>query len=60
MRNIIKEKNKLPLFFKYIEFSKSKTTFVNKSRSIFFIKCDRYQTDYLIRSKPYKHITRLL
>lgn len=56
----IKEKNKLPLTFKYIEFSKSKITVKSKSSLTFFVECEKYQTEYLFRSKPYKSISRLL
>lgn len=60
MKEIIKEKNKLPLTFKYIEFSKNKTQIKSKSNLIFFVECERYQTEYLVRARPYKSLTRLL
>ncbi len=60
MKKFIEEKNKLPLIFNYIEFKKSKIIIKNKSSLTFFLECEKYQTEYLVRSKPYKHITRLL
>lgn len=60
MKKIIKEENKLPLTFKHLEFSKSKISIKSKSSITFFIECEKYQTEYLFRSKPYKPITRLL
>ncbi|KQT25907.1 hypothetical protein ASG22_04200 [Chryseobacterium sp. Leaf405] len=60
MKKKIREKNKLPLTFKYVEFSKSKIIVKSKSNLTFFVECEKYQTEYLFRSKPYKSITRLL
>ncbi len=60
MKKIIKERNKLPLTFKYTEFSKSKVPIKSKSSLTFFVECEKYQTEYLFRSKPYKSITRLV
>lgn len=60
MKNIPKEKHKLPLTFKYIEFSKNKLSFKSKTKLTFFVECEDYQTEYLIRSRPCKPITRLL
>ncbi|KMQ68003.1 hypothetical protein ACM39_09025 [Chryseobacterium sp. FH2] len=60
MKKISKEKNILPLIFKYIEFSKNKLPIKDKSKLTFFVECEKYQTEFLVRSKPYKSITRLL
>lgn len=54
------EKNKLPLTFKYIEFSKNKAPIKKKSNLMFFLECNKYQTEFLVRERPYKPITRLL
>lgn len=60
MKKIIKEKNLLPLTFKYIEFSKKMVKVKSKSTLTFFVECEKFQTEYLIRARPYKSITRLL
>jgi hypothetical protein len=60
MKKTIKEKNKLPLTFKYIEFKKSQVIVKSKSNLTFFVECEKFQTEYLVRSRPYKSITRLL
>ena len=61
MKKLIREKNKLPLTFKYIEvFSKKGSK--NKSRKsiLYFLECSNYQTDCHVRAKPIKPLTRLL
>lgn len=60
MKKLIKEKNILPLTFEYIEFTKNKIPTKSKSALRFYVTCEKYQTNYLVREKPYKSITRLL
>lgn len=60
MKKIIKEKNTLPLTFKHIEFTKSQAIIKSRSSLTFFVECEKYQTEYLFRSRPYKSISRLL
>jgi hypothetical protein len=55
----IEEQNRLPLTFKYIEFIDRKKSLFEKSK-IFFIKCERYQTDFYIKDRPVKPLVRLL
>ncbi|UIR55010.1 hypothetical protein LZQ00_12040 [Sphingobacterium sp. SRCM116780] len=55
---IIKEKNKLPLTFEYMELYGGKSS--NNSSSSHYLKCSTYQTDYLLRTKPFKRLTRLI
>ena len=51
--------NKLPLNFKYIKkFGSKKSKDLNKK--IFYITCDKYQTDFLTRVTPFKAFTRML
>lgn len=54
------EKNKLPLTFKFIEKLGSKKSNDKESISTNYIKCETYQTDYLMRERPIKALTRLL
>ncbi|AZA79209.1 hypothetical protein EG347_17695 [Chryseobacterium sp. G0186] len=61
MKKLFKdEKNNLPLTFKFIEKFGSKKSNEKSSISINYIKCEIYQTDYLMRERPIKALTRLL
>lgn len=55
-----KEENKLPLTFKYIELFESKNTEKPGSDTTYYLECKNYQTDFSLREKPYKPLTRLL
>lgn len=59
---IIKEENKLPLTFEYMELydGKSSNNLDSGSGSSLYLKCSTYQTDYLLRTKPFKRLTRLI
>ncbi|NML70978.1 hypothetical protein HHL23_14405 [Chryseobacterium sp. RP-3-3] len=60
MKNTINEKNKLPLTFKYLEFIKRKKA-ARKSFSItYYVRSERYQTDFLTTEEPYKPLVRLI
>lgn len=54
------EKNKLPLTFKYLEINKTKNIGKLSSNIAFHMECVRFQTDYYVRTKPYKNFTRLV
>ncbi|MGI9582687.1 hypothetical protein ACR1PO_15945 [Chryseobacterium sp. RRHN12] len=59
MKIKIKEKNKLPLTFRYIE------TFNDQKRKkpndvVYVLTCEKYQTNFYVREKPVKSLTRLL
>ncbi|AZB01630.1 hypothetical protein EG359_19360 [Chryseobacterium joostei] len=59
MKIKVKEKNKLPLTFKHIEvFEDQKLK--QKNDIIYFVTCEKYQTDFYIREKPVKSLNRLL
>jgi len=61
MKDIFKEKNKLPLTFKYIETFNKKSSKKNETEEIiYFIRCEKYQTDYYVREKPSKPLVRML
>lgn len=60
MKKIIDENKKLPLIFNYVATIKKQQTTKNVSSLRTYIECQKLQTDYLIRSKSYKSITRLL
>ncbi len=60
MKKKIKESNKLPLTFKYLEFSKSKLSSKSKVEFTYFVECEDFQTEYLVRAKPLKAIARML
>lgn len=57
MKNTFKEKNKLPLTFTYGEVVKKTKKDSNK---IYFIACNKYQTDFITKDSPHKPLTRLL
>lgn len=61
MKNTYNEKQKLPLTFEYMEVFRKK----NKRRkyvqnAIYFIECNKYQTNYYLREKPVKALVRML
>lgn len=61
MKNKIlsEESNKLPLNFKYLKkFGSKKSKELNKK--IFYVRCDKYQTDFMTRVTPFKAFTRML
>ncbi len=59
MKIKIKEKNKLPLTFQYIEtFNDQKLKKLNDV--IYVLDCEKYQTNFYIREKPMKSLNRLL
>jgi hypothetical protein len=59
MKIKIKEKNKLPLTFRYIEtFNDQKLKKANDI--IYVLDCEKYQTNFYIREKPMKSLNRLL
>ncbi len=55
----IKEKNKLPLTFRYIKLIDRDKAFHENGR-LLFIKCEIYQTDFYIRAGPVKPLIRML
>lgn len=54
------ENNKLPLTFKYIEKFKIKTDKNRDKYKVYYLKCEKYQTDFLMQTKPYKNLVRML
>lgn len=59
MKYQIKQKHKLPLTFKFVEEYKAKNSTENTDE-VSYVKCDKYQTDFLMQEKPYKALVRLL
>ncbi|MFD2286174.1 hypothetical protein GJU39_19970 [Pedobacter petrophilus] len=57
---IIKEENKLPLTFEYMEFFGSKRSDNLDSGSSPYLKCKKYQTEFHNRQVLYKAMTRML
>lgn len=53
-----KEKQKLPLTFKYIDVIKNKSR--EKKHPNITVSCEKYQTDFYVKLKPYKCLTRLI
>ena len=53
-----KEKNKLPLTFKYIDVVKNKSREIKHFSTT--ITCEKYQTNNHVKLKPYKFLTRLI
>ena len=61
MKNRFNEKHTLPLTFKFIEPLNKRNTKQNiREQIIYFVKCDKYQTDFFVREKPFKPLTRML
>lgn len=60
MKRQFKEKNKLPLTLKYIESFRVNNPEVEDQYKIDYLDCKKYQTDFLMRTKPLKPLTRLL
>jgi len=62
MKNNINETKLLPLTFKYIEIFKNKASSKNNKNEsvIYFIECQKYQTNFYIRERPIKSLNRLL
>ncbi|WP_431345672.1 hypothetical protein [Chryseobacterium sp. JK1] len=59
MKIKVKEKNKLPLTFKHIEaFHNQKTK--KENDVIYVLGCEKYKSNFHIREKPLKSLTRLL
>lgn len=60
IKQLYSEKNKLPLTFKYIENFRVKTDKDRDKYKVHYLKCEKYQTDFLIQTKPYKNLVRML
>lgn len=59
MKYQIKEKHKLPLTFKFVDEYRAKKSNDNKD-DIPYVKCEKYQTDFLMQVKPNKALVRIL
>lgn len=59
MKNLIQEKNLLPLTFQYLEVFK-KEKFKLNNNVVFYVKCETCLTDFYKRTKPNKNLTRLI
>jgi hypothetical protein len=61
MKKKFKEKNLLPLTFKYIEpFREKKNKRSKREDIMFFVPCEKYNTDFMARSHPVKSLIRML
>jgi hypothetical protein len=61
MKKKFKEKNKLPLTFKYLEpFKKKKNRKSKRQDTVFFVPCEKYNTDFMVRTHPVKSLIRML
>jgi len=60
MKNIINEKNKLPLTFNYLEIIKRKKTIRKSVQIAYYTKSKKHQTDFLLIEEPEKSFVRLL
>jgi hypothetical protein len=56
----IKEKHKLPLTFNYMESFKTQNTGNKMNDIIFFIKCEKYQSNFHVRENSGKALVRFL
>lgn len=59
MKYNLKEINRLPLAFKYLDIYKSKNIKIDSS-AVYYLQCEKYQTHFHVREKPLKYLTRLL
>jgi hypothetical protein len=59
MKYQITEKHKLPLTFKFVDEYRPKKSAENKD-DIPYVKCEKYQTDFLMQVKPNKALVRIL
>ncbi|KFE97283.1 hypothetical protein IX38_20785 [Chryseobacterium luteum] len=60
MNKKFKEKNKLPLTLKYMECFRVNNPKIEDIYKNDYIVCKEYQTDFLMKAKPVKSLTRLL
>jgi hypothetical protein len=61
MKKKFKEKHLLPITFRFVEeFRKDKNKRCKREDTIYFMPCEKYNTDYLVREPPLKSLTRLL
>ncbi len=60
MKNIFEEKNNLPLTFKYMEVINTKRIGASRNKVTYYVKSKKYQTDFYVREKPAKFLTRLI
>lgn len=60
MKKQIKDKHNLPLTFNFIELIKKTNLGKDNKNMIYFISCKKYQTDFYVREKPFKPLTRML
>lgn len=54
---IPKEKNQLPLIYKYVEVVKNKT---RETPTSITIECEKFQTDFYVKLKPNKFLVRII
>lgn len=59
MRYQIEEKYKLPITFKFVDEYRAKKSNENNEETA-YVKCEKYQTDFLMQVKPHKALVRML
>jgi len=59
MKENFGEKHKLPLSFKQMEYCEH-TGKKNNKKIIYILKSEKYQSNFYVREKPVKPLTRLL
>ncbi|WP_294287290.1 hypothetical protein [uncultured Chryseobacterium sp.] len=60
MKNPFNEKNHLPITFKYIEMIRRKRPEKKSKNVVYYIPCEKYETTYYVREKPFKSLIRML
>lgn len=60
MKNMFEEKNNLPLTFKYMEVIRTRRIGVSRNKITYYVKSKKYETDFYVREKPMKSLTRLI
>lgn len=60
MKNMFEENSNLPLTFKYMEVMKTRKIGVSRNTVTYYVKSKKCQTDFYVREKPVKSLTRLL
>ncbi|MDR6514412.1 hypothetical protein J2780_000980 [Chryseobacterium camelliae] len=60
MKHLFNEKNQLPITFKYIELIKKNKLKQSNKNITYYVPCEKYQTSFYVREKPFKHLVRML
>lgn len=60
MKKMFEKNDNLPLTFKYMEVIRTRRSGVSRNKITYYVKSKKYQTDFFVREKPMKSLTRLI